>query len=254
MEDKKSRNNPIKDLNFEKYLKNSTFYIAVLYVLGYITLNLHLSKYGIFIKELLSLDYLKASILLTIYTGILLLLVHGYNIIIKLRSTKWKLILWLQILCFNVLLPLAFFIIWVFGLNTLFLIFFGKDVSFLSTLHMFKENISLGVALLIYFKLKDSNYKSFDFIREEYMIIFFLFFSIVGYFSLNIYPKIKYEYGGGVIYKKSFVMEENQIDTLNYEIIYENEKLYYVIDSLKVQTLKKEDIKTEIYYRSKLKH
>ncbi|WP_010518573.1 hypothetical protein [Croceivirga radicis] len=216
----------------EKHIKFWTFYLALIYGIGFLILSTRLSFLGIYIKDFLTLDYLKAGILFFFVNLPLIYIIYRMNKDLK-NKKKLKFIIqyigcfmwliFLQAIVFqsnnewNILRIIVTFIIY------LGIVFLFVNNSFINTLKN-KEN---------------------DIMENGLQIV--LSIVLITAFANTIYPQIQFRYGGGAPYNKVLYIEQRNkiIKEVNAKVYYENEKWLHYLSENKMISIPKNSIVRE---------
>lgn len=253
---------------FETYLKrlkDLTSLIGVIYILGFITLNIHLLEYSIHEKNILSVDYVKAGIHFAIVFSFFVYI--PYNLIKFFHSVKTeknqneviknKIIDKIKNKITNILNNI-FVISFLFSLIGCFIFIYLYSQIFIDKNVEFPNYWDTGVIILFYTIVTFIIAKEIFEGAKFYSVALIMAFSIfINFFGIN-YKHIKFALGGGHHYYKSLVFKDDfvnnfeiSVDSLNtskpYKIIYENNSLYYIeLNDSTVVGINKELINGEI--------
>jgi len=218
-------------MNTESISKNFSLYIGALYVMGFVILNLHLVNYGIFIKDFFTLDYLKCSILFVVLFGTPSIVLYK-----QLTSDTH----WFKRISIQIMVGFT----WLFVITNYF--FFEYTIKS----NNFPWEVIFVSAIFISFisdfaiKIRDKEQNLHFFTSNGAFIIASLF-----YFATQVYPKVKFEYGGGNSYSKSIIIKIgdriNELKEVN--VVYESEKAIYIKKDSMIETIPRDQILKEFF-------
>lgn len=214
----------------EKHLKYFTFYLGIVYCLGFLILSTRLSYLQIYIKDFLTLDYLKAGLLFFVVNVPLFLIGH--------QSTNPKI---KRKKIFNFLIYLLGSFLWFAFLST---ILFQHEIETSWALNGITFLVYPIIVAAIVFRT-DNLQKD---IKEKDVLglgMFFVFILVlITSFSNVVFPQIQFRFGGGAPYQKTLYFKDNsgKINIIEARIYYENaEWVHYITDNT-VKSIPKKNI------------
>ncbi len=228
--------------NFETQIKYFPIYLSIIYSLGFLILSTRLSFLGIYIKDFLTLDYLKAGILFLFIEIPLITINHEIY-----KGSKWT-FKWKNLLRF--LLTMLMSLLW---FSVLDMVIFERNNEELPFHVVFVYIIiSFATYWIYHLGLRAYQGRLKPDIMDIGVLAMFVIITITGFSNL-VYPLIQFRFGGGAPYAKTLIIENGlkKEEVIEVDIYYEsNEWIHFKQDST-VQSLPRNKILRQINYISK---
>ncbi|MGY3794517.1 hypothetical protein [Aquimarina sp. 433] len=235
-------------MKLNEIIKNSTSYLFIIYIIGFLIVNISLSRYGVFVKDLFSLDYIKSGVLFLILfvapaisqiesaKRVRSYVWNSDNIFSKWLITNYLVKILLSII-FLLAVPMAFL-----GIVELIFInhFENKYVIYLIYAFM--------ITIISFLVNRSFDLKKPEIFMELLPLTFFIILSL-HLFAVSIYPNIKFQLGGGAIYTKTILVNDKNDNVITEvsKVLYESEKNIYTLHDSIVITIPKNRILKEIF-------
>lgn len=213
----------------EKHIKYWTVYLGVIYAVGFLILSTRLSFLEIYIKDFLTLDYLKAGILFLFVNLPIALIIYQTHLVADRKNiVKFLISIFGGALWFILLSP------------TIFQHKEGSQIL-LNVLTFVVYPIIVYPLVVKGMKIR-SDLKEKDILGLGMQVVIGLI--VITSFSNIIFPQIQFRFGGGAPYNKTLLIEneDKTISTIDAKIYYENDKWIHMIDDNKVISLPKNKV------------
>lgn len=216
----------------EKHIKFWTFYLGLIYGIGFLILSTRLSFLGIYIKDFLTMDYVKAGILFFFVNIPLIYIIYRIN-----KDLKNK-----KLLKFFIQLLGSF--IWLFFLQT-FIFKHDNEWNIIRVIVTF----IVYPAIVFFFTnnglINILKNKKDDIMENGLQVALSLV--LITAFANTIYPQIQFTYGGGAPYNKILYIEQKNkiIKEVDAKVYYENDKWLHYLYKDKMISIPKNSIVRE---------
>jgi len=247
--------------SLEKFSKFSFLIAIILYIIGFIITNIHLSRFGIYDISLLQVQYILTGFVFLIFflaplLGILLpfFIVFKFGKSFFIKNDKRTSIINVVFLS-KLLLAISLSVTLCLALGILFscLLSTSVDIDSLNCLlnikaiMFFFTSLYFGLVIIIYVAHSKNNFsEKFGIILDNvmtYATIILCFISILTLYPLGIYPHVHNAFSGGKPISASLLISQNDIsvikslglslDSKNYvrdtKIIHQTSSLIYLV-------------------------